>query len=291
MRKQFKSTVMDLAARDEKIVVLLGDVSVYLFNDFKNNYPGRFYNLGICESTLISVGAGLSLQGFRPFMHTIAPFITERCYEQIKLDLCYNRLGGSIVSCGASFDYAWDGATHHAYTDLALMRMLPEMEVFQPGSGKELDFLLKKRYDSGQPAYYRLSDNPHGIALDQVEYGRGVVIKDCGAAVTVVTAGPLLAGVLEACRDLDVNILYFHTLKPIDRKLIQLYSHTTFLIIQESYGLQEAVNEVPGINCFVHGTPGGFCNCYGTLADVRKTLRLDPRSIKTVVRQVPGRAG
>ncbi|GBF33426.1 transketolase [Desulfocucumis palustris] len=281
MRKQFKSTVMELAARDEKIVVLLGDVSVYLFNDFKTSYPDRFYNLGICESTLISVGAGLSLRGLRPFIHTIAPFITERCYEQIKLDLCYNRLGGNIVSCGSSFDYAWDGATHHSYGDLALMRLLPEMEVFQPGSGKELEVLIKKRYHSGKPAYYRLSDHPHQVDLD-VEYGRGVVIKDCGADLTVVTAGPLLANVLEACKDLDVNILYFHTIKPIDSELIQLYSHTTFLIIQESHGLQEAVNQEAGVKSFAHGTPEGFCNCYGTLADVRKNLRLDPGSIKAV---------
>lgn len=282
MRKQFKNTLINLASRDEKIIVLLGDVSVYLFNDFKNNYPDRFYNLGICESTLISAAAGLSLQGFHPFIHTIAPFITERCYEQIKLDLCYNRLGGNIVSCGSSYDYAWDGATHHAYTDIALMRMLPDMDVFQPGSRKDLEVLMRSRYNSGKPAYYRLSDYPHDIELE-VEYGKGVVVKDCGSEVTVVTAGTLLNNVLEACKDMDVNLLYFHTIKPIDKKLIQNYSHTSLIIVQDSYGLQEAVCEVPGIKTFTHGTPTVFCNCYGTLADVRKSLQLDPGSIKSVV--------
>lgn len=282
MRKQFKSTVMDLASRDEKIVVLLGDVSVYLFNDFKNNYPDRFYNLGICESTLISAAAGLSLQGFHPFIHTIAPFITERCYEQIKLDLCYNRLGGNIVSCGASYDYAWDGATHHAYTDISLLRMLPDMDVFQPGSRKELDILIRSCYNSGKPAYYRLSDYPHSIDLE-VEYGKGVVVKDSGSDITVITAGPLLNNVLEACKDLDVNLIYFHTIKPIDREIIRKYSHTKFLIIQDSYGLQEAICEVPGIKLFTHGTPAGFCNCYGTLEDVRKNLGLDTETIKCQV--------
>ena len=120
MRQQFKNTIMDLAAYDDKIVMIFGDVSVYLFNDFKENYPDRFYNIGICENTLISVAAGLSSQGLYPFVHTIAPFITERSFEQIKIDMCYNHLGGNIVSCGASFDYAWDGATHHSYTDLAI---------------------------------------------------------------------------------------------------------------------------------------------------------------------------
>jgi len=90
MRKEFKKTVMDLASQDDRIVVILGDVSVYLFQDFKERHPGRFYNMGIAENTLISVGAGLSSLGFHPFVHTIAPFITERSFEQIKLDMCYN---------------------------------------------------------------------------------------------------------------------------------------------------------------------------------------------------------
>ena len=117
MRGQFKNTVMELAPGDDSIVLILGDVSVYLFKDFSEQYEDRFYNMGICENTLVSVGAGLAARGLTPFVHTIAPFVTERSFEQIKLDMCYNRLGVNIVSCGATFDYAWDGATHHAYTD------------------------------------------------------------------------------------------------------------------------------------------------------------------------------
>ena len=97
MRKQFKETVMALSKDDDRIVLVFGDVSVYLFNDFKEKYPDRFYNMGICENTLISVAAGLSSQGFFPFVHTITPFITERCFEQIKLDLVYNKFGVNIV--------------------------------------------------------------------------------------------------------------------------------------------------------------------------------------------------
>src|SRR5271169_745466 len=129
MRIQFRDTITALAATDERIVLLLGDVSVYLMNDFQQRHPERFYNLGICENSIISIAAGLGSQGFIPFAHTIAPFITERSYEQIKLDMCYNQFGGSIVSCGASFDYAWDGATHHTYTDLAILRLLPGCDV------------------------------------------------------------------------------------------------------------------------------------------------------------------
>ena len=124
MRAQFKDTVVDLAKSDPRIVLVFGDISVYLFRDFWQQWPERFFNAGICENTLVSMAAGLSSQGFHPFVHTITPFLTDRSYEQIKLDLCYNEFGANLLSCGASFDYAWDGATHHCYTELAMLRRL-----------------------------------------------------------------------------------------------------------------------------------------------------------------------
>src|SRR5262245_35491155 len=109
MRDQFKDTVSALTETDEKIVVVLSDISMFQFRHFKEKHPTRFFNISICENTLISVTTGLSSQGLHPFMHTIAPFLIDRSVEQIKLDMCYNGFDGNIVSTGASFDYAWDG--------------------------------------------------------------------------------------------------------------------------------------------------------------------------------------
>ena len=284
MRKQFKDTVMDLSLHDDRIVMILGDVSVYLFNEFKEKYPNRFYNMGISENTLISVGAGLAAQGFHPFVHTIAPFITERSYEQIKLDMCYNRFGGNIVSCGATFDYAWDGATHHTYTDLAILRLLPGMEVLQPGSTKELDQLLRTQYNNGNPTYFRLSDHPHEIEIE-AEFGKAVILKQCGANLTVMTAGPILGNVLEAIKDMPVNIVYFHTIKPIDTEVIRNFKDTEILVIHDAFGLYEAICEVPNISVSYHGISDRFYSCYGTLKDIRKRLELNPESIRKLVKQ------
>lgn len=287
MRRQFRDTIMDLAAEDDSIVLIFGDVSVYLFKEFQEKYPERFYNMGICENTLISVGAGLSSRGFSPFVHTIAPFVTERSYEQIKLDLCYNRFPVNIVSCGASFDYAWDGATHHCYTDLAILRLLPHMEVLQPGSRKELDILIRDRYRSENPTYFRLSDHPHQVDLP-VDFGKGVVVKDAGAPLTVMTAGPLLENVLEATRDLKVNVVYFHTIKPIDQEIIARFRDTDILVIQDALGLYEAICEVPGIKASVHGLGDYFCGWYGKLPQIREKIGLDPQSIYQILRQIIG---
>ena len=282
MRQQFRDTALDIAERDESIVMIFGDISVYLFNEFQQKHPNRFYNLGICENTMISVGAGLSAQGLNPFIHSIAPFITERSVEQIKLDMCYNNLGCNIVSCGASFDYAWDGCTHHAYMDLAILRMLPRMEVIQPGSKKEVDVLMRNRYSSPNPTYFRLSDNPHNIDID-VEFGKAVVLKDVGAKVTVMTAGPILGNVLEACKDKHVNLVYFHTLKPLDKSVVEHFSDTQILVVHDAYGLHEAICEVPGIRTYYHGIPDEFCGWYGTVHDIRERIGLDQQGIALAI--------
>ncbi|CAN2039957.1 Transketolase-like pyrimidine-binding domain-containing protein [Candidatus Magnetomoraceae bacterium gMMP-15] len=282
MRRQFKETIMDLSSHDNKIVLIFGDVSVYLFNDFKLKYSDRFYNMGICENTLISVAAGLSSQGFIPFVHTIAPFVTERSFEQIKLDMCYNDFGGNIISCGASFDYAWDGATHHSYTDLAILRLLPEIEVIQPGSRKELDRLLRSQYNNGKTTYFRLSDHPHDIDVP-VEFGKGVVIKDSGSKFTVMIAGPIFENVFKACSDLNVNLVYFHTIKPIDKELIYNFKNSKILVIHDAFGLYEAICEVPDISVSYYGLPDKFQGCYGTLDDIRETIGLDVKSIKKTI--------
>lgn len=279
MRRQFKDTTLDLARDDDSIVLIFGDVSVYLFREFQEKYPDRIYNMGICENTLISVSAGLSAHGFTPFVHTIAPFVTERSFEQIKLDLCYNEFPANIVTCGASFDYAWDGATHHCYTDLAILRLLPNMEVIQPGSRKELDILLRARYNKDKTTYFRLSDHPHDVDVP-VEFGKGVVLKNSGAKLTVMTAGPILGNVLDAVTDLEVNLVYFHTIKPIDKDVIAAFKATEIVVIQDALGLYEAVCEVPGVNASTYGLGDYFCCWYGTLEAIRQCIGLDSQSIR-----------
>lgn len=286
MRRQFRDTALRLAEGDEKLVLLFGDISVYLFNEFTERYPERLLNLGICENTLISMAAGMAAAGFHPVVHTIAPFVTERSYEQVKLDLCYNRLECTIVTCGGSFDYAWDGATHHCYTDLELMRMLPGMEVMQPGSKKEFDLLFSRCYRDGNPSYLRIAADEHGLDLP-IEFGKGIVIKEMtGATVTVVTAGSILRDVLSGCADLPVNVLYFHTIKPLDTELIDRFAATRLLIVHDAFGLFEAVNAARPLRTDYHGLPDQFCGYYGTLEDIRRKLGLDAGGIRQRVESI-----
>ncbi len=282
MRQAFRDVSLTLGEQDDNLVLVFGDVSVYLFREFYERYPNRFYNAGICENTLISLSAGLSAQGFFPVTHTINPFLTERSIEQIKLDMAYNQFGGNIVTCGASFDYAWDGATHHCYAELSMLRYIPGTEIMQPGTAEEFVTLLESQYRNGKTSYFRTSEQRHSQDFP-VEFGKGVVIRDSNAPVTVVTAGPLLDDVLAACVDLNVNILYFHTLKPIDHELLNVYRHTHLLIVHDAHGLYEAVCELGDINASRHGLPDEFLGHYGTADKIREAIGLDPSGIRQVV--------
>ena len=281
MRKQFRDTIVNI--NDDKIVLILGDVSVYLFNDFKLNNPDKVFNLAIGENSLVSVSAGLSSQGLISFVHTINPFLSDRSYEQIKLDMLYNQFGGNIVTCGATFDYAYDGASHHCHNDIANLRLLPDIEVLQPGSNKEVDVLVRSQYDNGKTTYYRLSDYPHGIDIE-VEFGKGVEIFDRGSNTTVMTSGPILANVYEAVRDLDVNLIYFHTIKPIDEELIKKYKNTNILVFQDVNGLYEAITEVSDAKVNKFGIRDEFYTEYGNVNDARKYFGLDVKSINEKIR-------
>jgi transketolase len=281
MRQQFKRSMLELAEQDSQLVLVFGDISVFLFREFQTRFPERFYNLGICENTLVSVAAGLSAGGFRPFVHTICPFLTDRCFEQIKTDLCYNRYPANIVTTGASFDYAWDGATHHCYTDLAMLRLLPGVEVMQPGSPAELDALIKSQYRNDQTSYFRMSDHSHGVEWSEpVTFGKAHVLRDGGHPITVMTAGPILKNVLEACQDLPVNLVYHHTIKPLDHAVVERFRETQIVVVHDAFGLKEAIQELPALNVTAYGLPDQFCVWYGTVHDLRREVGLDPAGIR-----------
>ncbi|MEI6970048.1 MAG: transketolase [bacterium] len=284
MRKQFKDTFFDLAKSDPRVVMILGDISVYMFRDFQAQFPDRFYNMGICEQTLISAAAGLRSQGFIPVVHTIGAFLTERAMEQIKIDLVYNDYPACLVSCGGTVDWAWDGPSHQAWVDVSFMRNLPKTQVFQPGTKKETDFLIRRHYADPITSYFRLSDFSHPLDL-KMEAFRGIVVKRGQGNTTVITAGAMLDPVLKASEGLDVTILYFHTIKPFDHELVSQFANTKLKVVHDSHGLFEAVCEVAGRSVEKLGLPDHFCGCYGTVNDARRDIGLDVGDIGEFLRK------
>ena len=132
MRNAFAKELEQIARQDKRVVLLSGDIGNRMFDSFQNQFPERFYNCGIAESSMMSIAAGLALNGFRPFVYTITPFTTLRCMEQIKIDVCYHEAPVTIVGKGSGLSYAQLGPTHHSLDDIGAMRLLPKMNVYCP---------------------------------------------------------------------------------------------------------------------------------------------------------------
>ena len=155
MRKQFVKTISKLFKKDKKIVILLGDIGVFGFRNLFKYNSRRIYNIGILEQSMISLAAGLSNEGMKPIIHTIAPFIVNRAYEQLKIDFGYNKLNGNFVSIGASYDYASLGCTHHCPEDINLMHNIPNMQIVVPGNREEFNDLFHQSYNKKNPRCYK----------------------------------------------------------------------------------------------------------------------------------------
>lgn len=282
MRKQFPKTIEEVI-KDDKVILLFADVGTYGFRNAQEQFPERVHNVGILEQSMVSMAAGLAMQGFIPVVHTINTFLVERACEQIKDDFGYQRLGGNFVSIGASYDMASWGCTHQCPGDIGILKNLPEIEIVVPGSASEFDSLFKQSYSNGHPTYFRLS-NKNNTESQKVEFGKANVVRT-GKRATVIAVGPMLERVLEACKELDVTILYYTTLQPFDRDTLRDNISGNKIIICEPYysgafavDVSIAAASYPVETTYI-GVPREFPHHYGTTDDLDAFFRLTTEDI------------
>jgi len=289
VRKQFVKTLEDLMEQDERLVLLLGDIGVFGFANAFKRYPERIYNIGICEQAMTSLAAGLAKEGLIPVLHSIAPFVIERCLEQIKIDLCYQNLPANIVSVGASYDYVAVGCTHHCPADVAVLQALPGMEIVIPGTPGDFDRLFRAAYANSHPTYFRLSERSNQHSCN-VEFGRAEVIQRGGLA-TVIAVGPTLTWVLEATQDLDVTVLYYTTVVPFDGGTLRENCPSGKIAVVEPFYVGTLAHEVTSamkdrsIRLLSVGVPREFLTNYGHAVDHDLACGLTPEQIKARLEQ------
>jgi transketolase len=216
MRERFAEVATELLDTNERLAVLTADLSAKLFDRARARHPQRVLNLGIREQLLISVAGGMALAGLRPIAHSFAPFLIERPFEQIKLDLNHQAVGAVLVSAGASYDIASGGRTHQSPGDVALLSTLPEWTIHVPGHADEAEAMLRAAAASDDPVYLRLSNQ-----ANERPYGTGFHVLREGDAGTVLAVGPLADAVLAATEGLPVTVLYASTVRPFDRTALR----------------------------------------------------------------------
>ena len=242
MRERFADVATELLDTDDRLAVLTADLSAKLFDDARGRHPDRVLNLGIREQLLISVAGGLSLAGMRPIAHSFAPFLVERPFEQIKLDLNHQAVGAVLVSAGASYDIASGGRSHQSPGDVALLATLPDWTIHVPGHADEAEAMLRAAAAADDLVYLRLSNQANESA-----FGQGFHVLRRGGAGTVLAVGPLADTVLAATAGLQVTVLYTSTVRPFDHEFLRAAvadQATPSIVLVEPYLAGTSTQEV-----------------------------------------------
>lgn len=235
MRTRFIETTTEVLDADPRTALVLADISVTQFAEAFDRHPDRVLNVGIRENLMLSVAGGFALTGFRPIAHSYAPFLIERSYEQIKLDLGHQGGGGGVlVSIGASYDWTEGGTTHHSPADVALLDTLPNWTIHVPGHPDEVAPLLRSALAHDGSAYLRVSTRQNSVARPDATTGRLDVVRRGGPTV-VVAVGPTLDNVLAATADLDVTVAYAATVRPFDTAGLRALTVTGDVVLVEPY--------------------------------------------------------
>nr|AXL05548.1 transketolase [uncultured bacterium] len=213
MRVVFVDTVVEALATNDKLALVTADISSPFFNGARAKYPERVINVGIREQAMIGIAGGLALAGYRPVVHTYAPFLVERPFEQIKVSLGHQDVGAVLVGIGSSYDDLPRGRTHQSPGDVALLDTVPGWSVHVPGHEDEVEPLLRKALAGDDRVYLRLSDKVHS---ETIPLSDGFTVLREGSAGVVVAVGPVLADVLAATSTVDATVLYASTVRPFD---------------------------------------------------------------------------
>ena len=265
MRNAFADEILKLALADERIVVLSGDIGNRLFDKFKAAMPTRFYNCGVAEANMISLAAGLASSGLRPVCYTITPFVTTRCLEQIKLDVCYHNMPVTIIGTGSGLSYAALGSTHHSFEDLAIMRSLPSMNVLAPADAPELRAAMRWASAQNQPAYLRIGKKGEPVLTEEAAFtaGRWRCLR-AGSSATLLACGTVLSEVLAAADllakdNIQAAVWNCASVKPLDLEALSHLSSSPVFSIEE------------------HSVLGGFGSAVAEFLSARKN---PPRLIR-----------
>ncbi len=254
MRNAFFKTLEELAEKDKRIFLVVGDLGYSYVENFRKKFPKQFLNTGVAEQNMTGVAAGLALSGKIVFTYSIGNFPSLRPLEQIRNDICYHNANVKIVSVGTGVHYGVLGFTHQATEDMAIMRDLPNMTIITPSDPLIAGLATKAIVRHSGPAYLRLGGREIIYKNKPIfEIGKAILTQE-GKDITIISTGAILNLALETAmifkeKGVSCRVLDMHTAKPIDGgAIIKAARETGNIITLEEHnitgGLGSAVAEV-----------------------------------------------
>lgn len=310
MRDAFVNALITAAREDSRIFLLTGDLGYSVLEKFGAEFPGRYINAGVAENNMIGMAAGLAHEGKVVFVYSIAQFISMRCVEHIRLDICLDSANVKIVGAGGGLAYGTQGPTHHATEDLAVMRALPGLTVIAPGDPVEATLATRAVIAMDTPAYIRLGKNGEPKLYQNAPsfaLGKAITLRE-GKDVGLIAAGSavhaaLMAAELLARKGLEARVLSMHTIKPIDAEaILRAATDVRAIVTVEEHningGLGSAVAEVLAESAPQRvpfrrlGLPDQFVHEVGSQSYLRNLYGLGPEAVAaTVLAWLPSSTG
>jgi transketolase len=301
VRNAFAKQITALAREDPRVVVLAGDIGNRLFDNLKAQSPDRFFNCGVAEANMIGMAAGMAMNGLRPFCYTITPFLTYRCLEQIRVDVCYHHVPVVLVGTGSGLSYASLGATHHSCEEMGMLRLLPGLAVLAPADAMEVRGALKAALKYPHPVYMRIGKKGEPVIhKTELEFviGQALPIRE-GTEVCLLSAGTMLASALQTAEELEkhgisTKVVSFPCLKPLDEAMLAaVFAKYKCVATMEEHsvlgGLGGAVAEwlsgarLPGL-LLRFGTPDEFLHDTCDQEEARAHFGLTPATMAGRIR-------
>lgn len=298
-REAFGKALTACGAENPDIVVLDADLSkATMSSKFKEVFPERFFNVGIAEGDMIDTAAGLAIQGKIVFACTFAVFAAGRAFEQIRNSVAYPKLNVKICGSHGGIQVGWDGATHQAIEDLAIMAAIPDMTVLYPGDAVEMEAAVRAMAVYNGPVYIRFGRQSQPVLFERETYefkiGKGIVIRK-GRDVTLIVTGSLLSATIQAADGLllegvEAEILHIPTIKPLDEALILESASRTgrVVVIEEGViraGLGSAVAVTLAVHCPVPMRFVGINDTFGQSGSPKELLKYYHLTPADIVRQ------
>ena len=299
MRQASLRAIFKLSKKDKKIVFIGSDLGPGILEEMKQKYPDRFFMEGVTEQGIIGMAAGLALEGYKPFVNNIGTFLTRRCYEQIVVDLAMHNLPVRLIANGAGYVYAPLGPTHLATDDISIMRCIPNMMVLSPCDAIEMEKLIIETQKFSNPIYVRMGKGGDKIITNKktkLKIGKARIIKKSKIAM-FATTGVMAQIAIDASTilkkkyNLDVGVVHFHTIKPLDKKsLFKILKEVKYLVSIEENNLiggfgssiletcnNYKIGEVNKIHRI--GLPDKFPDNYGSQIELLKSHKINSENL------------
>ncbi|MCL2509043.1 MAG: transketolase family protein [Oscillospiraceae bacterium] len=304
----YGNTLAELGRAHPEIVALTADLAGSTkIGVFQQEFPDRFFNVGIAEQNMFGIGAGMAKAGCVPFISTFSVFAALRSADQLHTDICYQNVNAKIIATHAGTSFGQAGSTHHAIVDLAVARSLPNLVVICPADGVETANAVKAAYEHQGPVFIRINRGFDRVLYADPDYGfelgKAVELHE-GTDITVIATGSCAfqalqaANFLEGADGLKVRVLNIHTIKPIDKEaILKAIKDTRRIITVEDHsvigGLGAAVAEImadSGMACGFKrlGHPDQFAPI-GLHEDIMSIIGIDSNGIIEAVRETMGK--